>query len=180
MLLISGFMNLWKIYCISSVVRVINCCRFHIFRCSASSFSFQYLLLKSYTSSILLLLPIPFTSVIYPSIASWKRQFLLRIWSIREPLWMRHLNLCVICPVHMAFVCNILFRTFYWNLLELKTFSACWCVLSWEKKKRIKLINCCSKNHGLQLKKWHASVAVPPLLSGLLANGHLLKVTFVG
>ena len=38
--------------------------------------------------------PIPFTSVIYPSIAYWIRQFLLRIW-----------------PIHLAFLCWILFRS---------------------------------------------------------------------
>ena len=61
-------------------VRLINC-RFHLFRYSASPFSSQYLLFfKSSRSCVLLFLPTPFTSVIWPSMASWRRQFLLRIW----------------------------------------------------------------------------------------------------
>ena len=63
-------------------VRLINC-RLHIFRSSASSFSSQYLLLflKSSRSCVLLLFT-PFTSVICPSMTSWRRQFLLRVWAI--------------------------------------------------------------------------------------------------
>ena len=54
---------------------------FPYFRSSASSFSSQYLLLflKSSRSCVLLFLPISFTSVICPSMASSRRQFLLRI-----------------------------------------------------------------------------------------------------
>ena len=44
MLLISMSIDLWKIICTSSLVRLINC-RFHLFRYSASSFSSQYLIL---------------------------------------------------------------------------------------------------------------------------------------
>ena len=59
-------------------------CRFHLFRSSASSFSSQYLLLFPNSSrNWVLLIPIHFTSVICPSLASWRRQFLLRIWRIQ-------------------------------------------------------------------------------------------------
>ena len=65
--------------------------RLHIFQSSASSISSQYLhlLIKS-SRSCVLLLPTLFISVICPSMASWRRQFLLRILIqdiIREPLW---------------------------------------------------------------------------------------------
>ena len=64
-------------------VRLINC-RLHLFRSSASSFSSQYLLLFLKSSrSCVLLLPTPFTFVIYPSMASWRGQFILRIPSIQ-------------------------------------------------------------------------------------------------
>ena len=61
-------------------VQLINC-RHHLFRSSASSFSAQYILLflKS-CKTYVLLLPTPFTSVICTSMASWRRQFVLRIW----------------------------------------------------------------------------------------------------
>ena len=60
--------------------QLINC-RLHLFLSSASSFSSQYLLLFLKSSrSCVLLLPTPFISVICPSMASWRRQFLLRIW----------------------------------------------------------------------------------------------------
>ena len=60
-------------------VRLINC-RFLLFRSSASSFSSQYLLLFLKSSgSCVPLLPTPFTSIICPSMASRRRQFLLRI-----------------------------------------------------------------------------------------------------
>ena len=59
-------------------------CRLHLFRSSASSFSSQYLLLFLKPSrSCVVLLPTPFTSVIFPSMPSWRRQFLLRIWAIQ-------------------------------------------------------------------------------------------------
>ena len=64
-------------------VRLIKC-RLHLFRSSASSFSSQYLLLFLKSSrSCVLLLPTPFTSDICPSMASWRTQFLLRIWRIQ-------------------------------------------------------------------------------------------------
>ena len=63
-------------------VRLINC-RFHLFRSSASFLSSQFLLLFLKSSrSCALLLPTPFSSVICPSVTSWRRQFLLRIWLI--------------------------------------------------------------------------------------------------
>ena len=79
--LIVRFMDL-QVVCLP-YVRLINC-RFLPFRSSASFFSSQYLLLflKSSRSSVLLL-PTPFTSVICPSMAPWRRQFLLKIWSIQ-------------------------------------------------------------------------------------------------
>ena len=64
-------------------VRLLNC-RLHLFRSSASSFSSQYLLLFLKSSkSCVILLPTPFNSIICPSMASWRRQFLLRIWPIQ-------------------------------------------------------------------------------------------------
>ena len=58
--------------------------RFHLSRSSASSFSPQYLLLLlTSRSSVLLLLPTPFTSVICPSMASWRKQFLLKMRPIQ-------------------------------------------------------------------------------------------------
>ena len=74
----------YGIYVFLPYVRLINC-RFHLFRFSASSFSSQCLLLflKSSRSCVLLLLPTHFTSVICPPMASWRRQFLLRIWAIQ-------------------------------------------------------------------------------------------------
>ena len=78
-------------------VRLINC-RLHIFLSSASSFSSQYLLLflKSSRSCVLLLLLTHFTSVIFPSMASWRRQFLLKI-----------------CQIKLAFLLRILFRSVF-------------------------------------------------------------------
>ena len=89
MLLISKSKDIWKIL----YVRLINC-RLHLFRSSASSFSSQYLLFLKPSRSCVLLLPTPFTSVICPSMASWRRQFLLRIW-----------------PIQLAFLRRILFRS---------------------------------------------------------------------
>ena len=80
MLLISKFKDLRNI-CIS-YVRLINHC-FHLFRYLASSFSSQHLLFLKSSRSCVLLLPTPFTSIICPSVASWRRQFLFRIWSIQ-------------------------------------------------------------------------------------------------
>ena len=53
--------------------------RLHPFRCSASSFNSHYLLLFLKSSRSCVVLPTPFTSVICPSMASWRRQFLLRM-----------------------------------------------------------------------------------------------------
>ena len=73
-------------------VRLTNC-RLHLFRFSASSFSSQYLLLFLKSSrSFVLLLPTLFTSVICPSMASWRQFFL------------------IIRPIQLAFLCRILFR----------------------------------------------------------------------
>ena len=58
-------------------------CRFHLLRSSASSFSSQNLLLfLKLLSTCVLFLPTPFTSNIWPSVASWWRQFILRVWPI--------------------------------------------------------------------------------------------------
>ena len=79
---------------VDTYVRLINC-RLHLFRSSASSFSSQYLLLFLKSSwSCVLLLPTPFTSVICPSMASWRKQFLLRIW-----------------PIQLTFLRRLLFRS---------------------------------------------------------------------
>ena len=78
MLLISRSMVLWKIY-ISSLCSI-GKLSFPSFRSLASSFSSQYLLLFLNSSRSCVLLPTPFTSVICPSMASRRRQFLLRIW----------------------------------------------------------------------------------------------------
>ena len=67
-------MDLWKT-CISSLYSTDNC-RFQLFRSSSSQHLLQFL--KS-SSSCVLLLRAPITSVICPSMASSKRQFLLRI-----------------------------------------------------------------------------------------------------
>ena len=75
-------------------VRLINC-RLHLFRSSAYSFSSQNLLLFLKSSrSCVLLLPTPFISFICPSMASWRRQFLLRIR-----------------PIKLSFLRRILFRS---------------------------------------------------------------------
>ena len=92
-------------------VQLINC-RLHPFRSSASSFSSQYLLLFLKSSKSYVLLPTPFTSVICPSMASWRRQFLLRIW-----------------PIHLAFlrrilfIISVLFSTIRSRICSLVTFS---------------------------------------------------------
>ena len=88
-------------------VQLINC-RLHLFRSSASSFSSQYLLLFLKSSrSCVLLLPTPFTSVIRPSMASWKRQFLRRIW-----------------PNQLAFLRRILFRSVLFSHIKSRTCSS--------------------------------------------------------
>ena len=88
-------------------VRLVNC-RLHPFRSSASSFSSQYLLLllKSSRSCVLLLLPTPFTCVISPLMALWRRQFLLRIW-----------------PTQLAFLRRILFRSVLFSPIRFLTSS---------------------------------------------------------
>ena len=66
-------------------------------RSSASSFSSQYLFLFLRSSrSCVLLLPTPFTPVICPSMASWRRQFLLRIWTIQLAFLRRILFISVL------------------------------------------------------------------------------------
>ena len=84
MLHVSSFINLSEIICILLYVCVINCC-FQLIRSSTFSFISQYphLLLKL-SISCDLLLPTPFTSIICPSMAWWRRQFILRI---RKKQW---------------------------------------------------------------------------------------------
>ena len=79
MLLFNRFVDLWKV-CIFPYVRLIYC-RFHLFQSSASSSSSQYLFLFLKSSRSCVLLPTPFSSVICPSMTSWRRQlaFLHRI-----------------------------------------------------------------------------------------------------
>ena len=94
-LLISRCIELWKI-CIPSLCSI-DKLSFPSFRFSASSFSSQYLLLflkSSRNCVVVLLLPTPFTSVVYPSVASWRKQFLLRIW-----------------PIQLVFRLRVLFRS---------------------------------------------------------------------
>ena len=79
----------------------------HLFRSTASSFSSQYLLpfLKS-SRSCVLLVPTPFTSVICPSTASRRRQFLLRIW-----------------PIKLTFLRGMLFRSVLFYPIRSRTCS---------------------------------------------------------
>ena len=87
-------------------VRLINC-RLHLFRSSAYSFSSQYLLLSLKSSRIcVILLPTPLTSVIRPSMASCRRQFLLRIW-----------------PIQLAFLRRIFFRSVLFSPIRSRTCS---------------------------------------------------------
>ena len=89
--------------CISSLCSV-DKLSFHLFRSSASSFNFQYLLLflKSSRGCVLLLvLPTPFTFVICPS---WRRQFLLRIR-----------------PIQLVFLHTILFRSVLFSPIRSRT-----------------------------------------------------------
>ena len=80
---------------------------FPSFVSTASSFSSQYLFLflKSSRSCVLLLFT-PFTSVICPSVASWRRQFLLRIG-----------------PIQLAFLWRILFRSVLFSPIRSRTCS---------------------------------------------------------
>ena len=80
--------------------------RFNLLRSSVSSFSSQYLLLflKSLRSCVLL--PTFFTSFICPSIESWSRQFLLRIW-----------------PIQLTFLGRILFRSVLFSPIYSRTSS---------------------------------------------------------
>ena len=87
-----------------SLVFLINC-SFHTYRSSVCSFSSQYLLFRKSPRSYVLLLT-PFTSVIYPSMTSWGRQFLLRIW-----------------PIQLAFLLRILFSSVLFSLMTSRTFS---------------------------------------------------------
>ena len=88
-LLISRSMDLWKIS-ISSLCSI-DKLLFPSFSISASS---QYLMfLKSSRSCVLL--PTPFASVFCPPMASWRGQFLLRIW-----------------PIQLTFLHRILFEVF--------------------------------------------------------------------
>ena len=101
MLLISRSKDMEDTY-----VRLRNC-SLHLFRSSASSFSSQYLLLFLKSSrSCVRLFPTPFTSVICTSMASWRRQFLLRIWLIQ-----------------LAFLRRILFRSDLFSPIRSRTCS---------------------------------------------------------
>ena len=85
-------------------VRLVNC-RLHPFRSSASSFSSQYLLLFLKSSRIcVLFLPTPFASVMK---ASWKRQFLLRIWPIQLLFLRRILFRCVLSSPIRSRTCSL-------------------------------------------------------------------------
>ena len=94
-------MDLWKTICISL------CSTDKLFQYSASSFSFQYLLLfLKLSKNFVLLLPIPFTLVIYLSILLWIRQFPLRI-----------------CLVQLVLLCRILFRSVVFSSIHSRTSS---------------------------------------------------------
>ena len=69
-------------------------CRFHVFRASATSVSSQCLLLFLKSSRSCVLFSTPFSPVICPSNASWRRQFLL---------WIR--------PIQLTFLHRILLRS---------------------------------------------------------------------
>ena len=104
-------------------VRLINC-RLHLFRSSASSFSSQYLLLclKSSRSCVCLLLPpTPYTSVICPPMASWRRQFLLRIWPI-QLAFLR--GILFMCPFISYMFKNLFISYFLWPFFLLHSPSA--------------------------------------------------------
>jgi hypothetical protein len=105
MRLIISSLDLWKITCICLYLRYKL--SFPSFLSSTSSFSFQYLLvfLKS-SRSFVLLLPIHFTSVMSPLMASWTRQFLLRIW-----------------PTQLNFLRRILFRSSLFSSTRSRTSS---------------------------------------------------------
>ena len=131
-------------------VRLINFC-LHLFRSSSSTFSSQYLLFLKSSRSCIILLTIPFTSVIFPSIVSWRRQFLLRIW-----------------PIQLAFLRSILFRSvlfsytfknlfisyFLWQILSSPfssstTFQSCpnTSTLIFLVSRSLSYINQCSKHN---------------------------------
>ena len=100
-----------------SYVQLINCC-LHLFRSWASSFNSQYLLLflKSFRSCVLL--PTPFTSVICPSVKSWRRQFLLRMWPTQMAFLRRILSRNVLfSPIHSVVLkCILLYFSFHFAL----------------------------------------------------------------
>ena len=81
---------------------------FPTFLSLAPSLSSQYLrlFLKSSRSCVLHLLSTPFTSVICPSMASRRRQFLLNIW-----------------PIQLAVLCKILFRSALFSPIRSNTCS---------------------------------------------------------
>ena len=88
-------------------LRVTNC-QFHLSLSSVSSINSKYLLLFLKSSmSCVLILPTPFKSVISPSIASWRRQFLLRI-----------------CPTQLALLLRILFRSLLNSSAHTRTSSS--------------------------------------------------------
>ena len=79
--LLAGPWSYWRQFVFLPNERLINCC-FPLFSIFSFLLLFHLLLfLKSSNSCVLLLLSTPFTSVIIHSMASWRRQFLLRIWS---------------------------------------------------------------------------------------------------
>ena len=99
---------------ISSLWLIANLFFFHLFRSSASSFSSQYLLLFLKSSRIcllLLLLPTAFNSVICSSMASWKRQFLLRILPTQ------------LAFLHRTFFRSVIYSYIHWRTGSLFTFS---------------------------------------------------------
>jgi hypothetical protein len=91
-------------------VRLINC-RFYLFRSFSSSFSFQYILFLKSSKSCVILLLTPLTSVFSSSLALWRRQFILRIWSSQ-----------------LTFLRRILFRSGHFFPIRLKPCS--WVTIS--------------------------------------------------
>ena len=94
--------------------RVINC-RFHLFRSSAFSFSSQYRILFLKSSRSCVLLPTLLNSAIFPSVSSWRRQFLsiwptqldllrrisrsvLLAWDLGRSWWHRHTGIKPMAP----------------------------------------------------------------------------------
>ena len=119
----------------NTYVWLINC-RLRLFRSSASSFSSLYLLL--FLKQIEAVLPTPFTSVICPSMALWRRQFIFEIWQIQldflrrilfrsvifSPIWPRLFSIIIVnnfldlFPYVFCVILNLNFNHSHWQWLH--------------------------------------------------------------